>query len=132
MKARGERRKADGTRGVRLCYIDPPFATKREFRGKRGQMAYRDKVEGAEFIEFLRKRLIFIHEVLADDGVLYLHLDTKKVHYMKVVLDELFGEAGFHNEIIWKRSDAHSDTIQGAQDYGRIHDTILRYTKGGS
>jgi DNA modification methylase len=132
MKSRGELRNADGSRGVRLCYIDPPFATKREFRGKRGQMAYRDKVEGAEFIEFLRKRLIFIHELLADDGVLYLHLDTKKVHYMKVVLDELFGEAGFHNEIIWKRSDAHSDTIQGAQDYGRIHDTILRYTKGGS
>ncbi len=69
MKERNELRNADGSPGVRVCYIDPPFATKREFRGKRGQMAYRDKVEGAEFIEFLRKRLIFIHELLAKDGV---------------------------------------------------------------
>ena len=132
MKGRGELRNADGSDGIRVCYIDPPFATKREFRGSGNQRAYRDKIEGAAFVEFLRRRLIFIAELLADDGTLYLHLDTKKVHYMKVVLDELFGEAGFRNEIVWKRSDAHSDTIQGAQDYGRIHDTILRYTKGTS
>jgi hypothetical protein len=60
MKERGELRNADGTDGVRLCYIDPPFATKREFRTTKGQVAYRDKVEGAEFTEFLRRRLVFI------------------------------------------------------------------------
>jgi DNA modification methylase len=132
MKSRGDLRNADGSEGIRLCYIDPPFATKREFRGSRSQRAYRDKIEGAAFVEFLRRRLIFITEILAHDGTLYVHLDTKKVHYIKVILDELLGEGGFRNEIIWKRSDAHSDTIQGAQDYGRIHETILRYTRGTS
>ena len=132
MKARGEVRNADGSRGVRLCYIDPPFATKREFRGKRGQMAYRDKVAGAEFVEFLRKRLIFIHELLADNGVLYVHLDTNKVHAMKVILDEIFGPHNFRSEIIWKRSSAHSDTKQGRRQFGRIHESILFYTKGST
>jgi DNA modification methylase len=130
MKERNELCNADGSPGVRLCYIDPPFATKREFRGKRGQMAYRDKVEGAEFIEFLRKRLIFIHELLANDGVLYVHLDTNKVHAMKVVLDEIFGPNNFRSEIIWKRSSAHSDTKQGRRQHGRIHESILFYSKG--
>jgi hypothetical protein len=130
MKGRGELRNGDESPGVRLCYIDPPFATKREFRGKRGQMAYRDKVEGAEFIEFLRKRLIFVYELLAEDGALYVHLDTNKVHAMKVVLDEIFGPNNFRSEIIWKRSSAHSDTKQGRRQHGRIHESILFYSKG--
>lgn len=131
MRSRGELLNADGTEGIRLAYLDPPFATLREFRGSRNQRAYRDKIDGAAFVEFLRKRLVFICELLADDGTLYLHLDTKKVHYMKVVLDELLGEGNFRNEIVWKRADAHSDARgQGATDFGRIHDVILRYTKG--
>ncbi|MEJ7785515.1 MAG: site-specific DNA-methyltransferase [Solirubrobacteraceae bacterium] len=129
LKERGELRNADGSHGVRLCYIDPPFATKREFRGKKGQLAYRDRVAGAEFIEFLRKRLVFIRELLTDDGALYMHLDTKKVHYMKVLLDEIFGAQNFRSEIIWKRSHAHNDTAQGVAQHGRIHDTILFYSK---
>lgn len=128
-KARGELRNADGSSGVRLTYIDPPFATKREFRGKKGQLAYRDKVAGAEFVEYLRKRLVLIHELMSEDGSLYLHLDTNKVHYMKVVLDEIFGPQNFRSEIVWKRSSAHSDTKQGRAQHGRIHDTILWYTK---
>ena len=128
-KERGLLRNADGSSGVRLVYIDPPFATKREFRGKKGQLAYRDKVEGAEFVEFLRKRLVLIHELLADEGSLYLHLDTNKVHYMKVVLDEVFGPQNFRGEIVWKRSSAHSDSGQGSRHFGRIHDVILFYSK---
>ncbi len=129
LKRDGELVNADGRPGVRLCYIDPPFATRREFHGKKGQLAYRDRVEGAEFVEFLRKRLVFIHELLADDGVLYMHLDTKKVHYMKVLLDQIFGPQNFRSEIIWKRSHAHNDTAQGVAQHGRIHDTILFYSK---
>lgn len=125
MKGRGELRNADGSDGIRLCYIDPPFATKREFRGSGNQRAYRDKIEGAAFVEFLRRRLIFIAELLAEDGTLYLHLDTKKVHYMKVVLDELFGEGGFRNEIIWKRTSGHGD----AQRWSPVHESILAYAK---
>ena len=125
MKSRGELRNADGSHGIRLCYIDPPFATKREFRGSRNQRAYRDRIEGAAFVEFLRRRLAFITELLAEDGTLYLHLDTKKVHYMKVILDELFGESSFRNEIIWKRTSGHGD----AQRWSPVHESILVYAK---
>ena len=92
-----------GTRGkIKLIYIDPPFATRQDFM-KDKEKAYRDKVLGAQFIEFLRRRLILLRELLADDGSIYVHLDTKKGHYIKAVLDEVFGEENFQNEIIWKR-----------------------------
>ena len=65
----------------------------------------------------------------SDDGALYLHLDTNKAHYMKVLLDEVFGPQNFRSEIIWKRSTAHSDTKQGRAQHGRIHDSILFFTK---
>jgi DNA modification methylase len=125
-KARGQLKNADGSAGVRLCYIDPPFATRREFRGRRGAFAYRDKVEGAEFIEYLRKRIVLIEELLAEDGTLYLHLDTNKVHYMKVVLDEVFGGPNhLIGEIVWKRTSGHGD----AQRWAPVHETILAYAK---
>lgn len=86
---------------VKLIYIDPPFATKQEFRGSQDQKAYQDKIAGARFVEFLRKRLIFLRELLADDGSIYVHLDWKKAHYMKVIMDEVFKEQNFQNEITW-------------------------------
>ena len=92
-----------GTRGkIKLIYIDPPFATKQDFMKDR-EKAYRDKVLGAQFIEFLRRRLILLRELLADDGSIYVHLDTKKGHYIKAVMDEVFDETNFRNEIIWQR-----------------------------
>jgi site-specific DNA-methyltransferase (adenine-specific)/adenine-specific DNA-methyltransferase len=122
----GALRNADGTRGFRLVYIDPPFSTKQEFRGAEDQKAYQDKIAGARFIEFLRKRLILIRELMADHSTIYVHLDTKKCHYMKVVLDELFDESNFSSEIIWKRTNARST---GGM-WPRIHDSILVYSKG--
>lgn len=118
---------ANGKSGIKLVYIDPPFATEQEFSNK-NERAYADKVAGAAFIEFLRKRLIFIYELLSDDGALYLHLDSRKVHYMKVVLDELFGESGQTQEIIWKRTSAHSDS----SSYSNVHETILFYPKSSN
>src|SRR3989339_658653 len=79
---------------IKLIYIDPPFATKQDFMKDR-EKAYRDKIIGAQFIEFLRKRLLLLREVLADDGSIYVHLDYKKGHYIKNVLDEIFGEYNF-------------------------------------
>lgn len=79
MSERGELLNADGTPGIRLCYIDPPFATRQEFRGKQDEMAYADKIIGARFVEFLRKRLVLIYELLADDGTLYVHLDRRLI-----------------------------------------------------
>lgn len=88
---------------VKLIYIDPPFATKQEFRGSQDQKAYQDKIAGAKFIEFLRKRLVFLKELLSDKGNLVFHLDTRKIHYAKIILDEIFGESNFVNEIIWHK-----------------------------
>jgi hypothetical protein len=73
MKKTGKLCNADGTPGVRLVYIDPPFATKQEFHGTQDQKAYQDKIVGARFLEFLRKRLVLIRELLAEDGGLYIH-----------------------------------------------------------
>lgn len=125
MKRRGELCNADGTPGVRLVYIDPPFATKRDFSGKLEERAYQDKVSGAEFVEFLRRRFILIRELLADDGAVYIHLDQKKSHYAKIVADEVFGEHNFRNQIIWRNTNSHSK----AATFGRIHQTIFYYTK---
>ena len=111
---------------VKLIYIDPPFATKQEFKGSQDQKAYQDKIVGAMFIEFLRKRLIFLRELLSDDGSIYIHLDQKKGHYIKVILDEIFGEQNFKNEIVWKRTSAHSDSSK----FGNNIDFIYYYTKG--
>lgn len=101
MKEDGDLVNADGTPGVRLIYIDPPFSTRRDFRGSQDQKAYQDKISGAEFLEFLRKRLILLKELLSSDGSIYLHLDWKKGHYAKVLMDEIFGETNFQNEITW-------------------------------
>jgi len=125
MKKQDKLCNADGTPGVRLIYIDPPFATKQDFRGTQDQKAYQDKLTGATFIEFLRKRLVFLRELLSDDGAIYVHLDTKKSHYVKGILDEILGETRFENEIVWKRSSAHSDSAT----FANLHDTIFFYTR---
>jgi len=86
---------------VKLIYIDPPFASSDEFKNKDGAKAYNDKIKGAEFVEFLRRRLILAKEILADDGSIFIHLDHRKSHYLKVVTDELFNESCFRNNIVW-------------------------------
>lgn len=126
LKRAGNLRNADGTEGVRLVYIDPPFSTKQEFRGGQDQKAYQDKISGSLFIEFLRKRLVMIRELLSNDGSVYVHLDWRKGHYIKVILDEIFGENYFQSEICWQRHDPHNDAVNR---YGRIHDVIYWYTR---
>jgi DNA modification methylase len=74
-------------------------------------------------------RLVELHRALKPTGSLYLHCDPTMSHYLKVMLDAIFGAEHFINEVIWKRSTAHSDTKQGAQHMGRLHDTILFYSK---
>jgi hypothetical protein len=126
MKREGRLCNADGTPGVRLVYIDPPFATKQEFSGKQDERAYRDKVIGAEFVEFLRKRLVLLHELVAIDGNIIVHLDNRKVHYIKVILDEIFGENNFVNEIIWHKgreggsSRSHSPSSAMPTEYQNL------------
>lgn len=113
---------------IKLIYIDPPFATKQDFMKDR-EKAYRDKIIGAQFIEFLRKRLILLREVLADDGSIYVHLDQKKGHYLKAVLDEVFGETSFLNEIIWKRFSSTGSSKAISNKFPVNHDVIFYYVK---
>jgi site-specific DNA-methyltransferase (adenine-specific)/adenine-specific DNA-methyltransferase len=129
LKERGALRNADGTDGIRLCYIDPPFASEREFSGSREEKAYADLVAGAEFIEHLRRRLILIRELLTPDGSVYVHLDERKSHYVKVVMDEIFTEQCFEREIIW-RIGWISGYKSTAQNWIRNHETILFYRRG--
>ncbi|MDI6713998.1 MAG: site-specific DNA-methyltransferase [Thermodesulfovibrio sp.] len=125
MKQEGKLRNADGTKGVRLIYIDPPFATKQEFMAKNGEKAYQDKIVGAQFLEWLRKRLILLRELLSDDGSIYVHLDWKMGHYVKVLMDEIFGQENFLNEVIW----FYKGTTNSPDMFARKHDVIYLYVK---
>jgi DNA modification methylase len=129
LKKAGKLSNTDGTPGVRLVYIDPPFATMQEFQGSDEQKAYQDKVTGARFVEFLRKRLILLRELLAQDGAIYVHLDWKKAHYIKVVMDEVFGDNNFRNEIIWHYPgrEMHINTKFNAK-----HESILFYARSNA
>mgnify|MGYP001346235438 FL=1 len=126
MKREGKLKNADGTPGVRLVYIDPPFNTKQEFRGSQDQKAYQDKIAGARFLEFLRKRLVFLRELLSEDGSIYVHLDWKKGHYVKTIMDEVFREEKLINEIVW----CYTGPSQTSQYFPKKHEIILWYVKG--
>lgn len=126
MKQEGKLKNEDGTEGVRLIYIDPPFSTRKDFKAKGDeQKAYSDKLAGAEFLEWLRKRLILLRELLSEDGTIYVHLDYRKCHYVKILMDELFGENKFLNEIVW----CYTSPANQKNNFPRKHDIILVYTK---
>ena len=91
-----------------------------ELIGKNQVMAY---------LVMMAARLVELHRVLKNTGTLYLHCDPTASHYLKVLLDTIFGPTSFMNEVSWKRSSAHSDTKQGMRRYGRIRDVLLVYTK---
>lgn len=110
---------------VKLIYIDPPFATKHDFM-KDEEKAYKDKVVGSKFLEFTRKRLVLLRELLSEDGSIYVHLDQKKGHYIKILMDEIFGESYFLNEIVWCYLVNKGNFIN---KYPPRHDSIFFYAK---
>ena len=124
---------------VDLVYIDPPFATGGTFatdnsgrvatisKSSDSTLAYSDTLQGAEFIEFLRERAKLIHQLLSEQGSLYLHIDYKIGHYVKVMLDEVFGIDNFRNDITRIKCNPKNFERVG---YGNIKDMILFYTKG--
>lgn len=114
---------------VKLIYIDPPFATESDFSSQSGQKAYTDKSKDSDFIEQLRRRLIIAKELLCSDGTVFVHLDNKKVHYLKIILDEVFGEYNFRNEIIWKRKGGSANP---KNRLGVVTDTILFYSNSNT
>tara|TARA_R110000868_G_scaffold353150_5_gene614391 strand:+ start:1991 stop:4042 length:2052 start_codon:yes stop_codon:yes gene_type:complete len=114
---------------VKLIYIDPPFATESDFSGSQGQKAYTDKTKDSAFVEFIRRRLILAKEILAKDGSIFVHLDYKKAHYLKVLLDEVFGENNFVNEIIWKRKGGSANP---SNKLGVVNDSIFFYSNSNN
>lgn len=122
---------------IKLIYIDPPFSTNQIFRSGLGrtstvscsyndETAYEDKLVGPAYIEFLRKRLILLKQLLADDGSIYVHIDSKIGHYVKILLDEIFGHENFINEITRIKCNPKNFSRKG---YGNIKDIILFYSK---
>ena len=81
------------------------------------------------YLTMMAVRLMELHRVLKPNGSLYLHCDPSASHYLKVLLDAVFGARDFRSEISWKRSSAHSDARQGRRIYGNIRDVIFFYTK---
>ena len=92
----------------------------RGFLGENDMMAY---------LAMMAIRLIELHRVLKPTGSLYLHCDPTASHYLKLLLDGVFGAENYVNEIVWKRYGAHNDVGQGSRHYGRVHDTIFFYSK---
>ncbi|MGD0792461.1 MAG: DNA methyltransferase [Terriglobales bacterium] len=107
-------------RGGRVSEAMRAFRT---FLGHSDMMAY---------LAMMAPRLIELKRVLKETGSIYLHCDPTASHYLKMLMDAIFGTVNFRNEVTWKRSDAHSDAKQGAKHYGRIHDILLYYSKGQS
>jgi DNA modification methylase len=95
----------------------------RTFLGDSDMMAY---------LAMMAPRLVELRRVLKPTGSIYLHCDPTASHYLKMLMDAVFGPVNLHAEIIWKRSTAHSDTKQGSKQHGRIHDILLFYTKADS
>ncbi|MBW1649891.1 MAG: site-specific DNA-methyltransferase [Deltaproteobacteria bacterium] len=122
---------------IDLIYIDPPFATNGNFtitdgrastisNSKNGDIAYADKLIGSDFIKYLKKRLILLKELLSEQGSIYLHADYKIGHYVKVMMDEVFGIENFRNDITRIKCNPKNFARLG---YGNIKDLILFYTK---
>ena len=125
---------------VQLIYIDPPFYSKANYgsdiklsSAKLGKMpamkqiAYTDSwQEGTfEYLKMLCTRFYMMRDLLSEEGCLWVHLDWHIVHYVKVLLDEIFGEKNFINEVIWNYKSGGSSK----KHYARKHDTLLFYAK---
>lgn len=82
------------------------------------------------YLSMMAPRLVELRRVLKPTGSIYLHCDPTASHYLKLLMDSVFGAENFKSEIVWKRSSAHSDTKQGRAQHGRIHDVILFYAAG--
>jgi len=81
------------------------------------------------YLTMMAVRLLELHRVLKPTGSLYLHCDPTASHYLKIILDGIFGKTGYRTEISWKRSSAHNDAKQGRVQYGNIRDVIFFKTR---
>lgn len=126
---------------INLIYIDPPFFTGADFTVKTKvgdeeiekepsiieERAYRDTWSGgiASYLKYMYERLVLMRELLAENGSIYVHLDWHVGHYVKVMMDEIFGYENFRNELIW----CYTGPSRQTNDFPDKHDVILRYSK---
>ena len=108
---------------VDLIATDPPFFTQKDWG------AFSDKWTGGlnQYLKFMEQRAVEMHRVLKDTGSLYLHCDPTASHYLKVMLDGVFGMGNFRSEIVWKRNVGQSN--DATKKWANSHDIILMYTK---
>lgn len=122
---------------IDLVYIDPPFNTSQNYYisdsrsnsisySKKDVIAYSDKMTTDKYLEFIRERLILLRELLSDSGSIYLHIDYKIGHYVKIIMDEVFGENNFKNDIARIKSNPKNFYRKA---YGNEKDMILFYAK---
>jgi DNA modification methylase len=116
---------------VDLVYIDPPFNSNRNYEVFWGETKEKRSFEDrhasmAAYIEFMRPRCVELHRVLKKTGSFYFHCDWHASHYVKVMLDQIFGDNQFQSEIIWKRTSSHGNVGRG---FGNIVDNIFYYAK---
>ena len=95
----------------------------RQFIGQNAMMAY---------LVMMAPRLVELRRVLKPTGSIYLHCDPTASHYLKLLMDAVFGAGNYRNEISWRRTNAHNDAKQGRRQYGNVRDTILLYTKSNT
>lgn len=122
---------------IDLIYIDPPFNTSSQFyydedkiatisTTKNSELAYNDNMKLENYVEFMRERLYLIKKLLSDKGTLYLHIDLKVGHYMKIILDEIFGIENYINDITRIKSNPKNFSRKA---YGNEKDVIYIYSK---
>ncbi|RZN65247.1 MAG: site-specific DNA-methyltransferase [Candidatus Methanoliparum thermophilum] len=130
---------------INLIYIDPPFFTGADFtiRTKLGderiekepsiieERAYRDTWSGgiASYLKYMYERLLLMRDLLAENGSIYVHLDWHVGHYVKVMMDEIFGAENFLNEIVWERTYNVGSSKSRIKGFANNHDTIFYYQK---
>ena len=109
-----------------LIYLDPPYGTGFDFHTRDLQHSYKDSMGQAEYIEFMRRRLIIMREILSEDGSIYVHIGHQMVGHLKVLMDEVFGPDRFRNLITRRKCSSKNFTSKA---YSNINDFILFYSK---
>lgn len=111
---------------IDLVYIDPPFGTGQNFNSIDEDAAYSDTLIESEFLELLRKRLFLLRELMSAQASIYLHIDKKIGHYVKIIMDEVFGQRNFINDITRIKCNPKNFSRNA---YGNYSDMILYYAK---
>ena len=127
---------------IKCVYLDPPFFTKAKYNAvidlqdadghhhKIRHLAFNDLFERdlEHYVENMTARLLLIRELMAEDGLIWMHLDWHSSHYMRIIMDEVFGSKNFINEIVWKYKSGGS----GKRHFSRKHDAILLYSRSSA